>query len=328
MLEFAYPMAFIGLLAPLLAWWLLPAHRERTGALRVPFFDDLVKAAGLEARSGAVVLSRRFMQILVMIVIWILLVVGAARPEWVGEPIVRTNAARDVMLAIDLSGSMDYVDFLDKDGERVQRLAAVQRVVDQFVADRDDDRIGIIVFGDRAYLQLPFTRDIGTARALVDLMNVGMAGPRTAIGDAIGLSIRSFESSDVEDRLLILLTDGNDTASKMTPINAAEIARSNGVTIYTIGVGDPNATGEDKVDFDALEAIAARTGGQFFSAEDETALADVYQRIDAMAPGEIKTQTWRPRESLVHMPLGAALMLGMIAYALLLWGSARRGRTA
>ncbi len=328
MLEFAYPLAFLGLIAPLLVWWLLPAHRERTGALRVPFFGDLVKAAGLEARSGAVVLSRRFLQTAVMVLVWILLVVGLAKPEWVGEPIVRTNAARDVMLAIDLSGSMDYVDFVDRDGNRVQRLAAVQRVVDQFVADREDDRIGIIVFGDRAYLQLPFTRDIATARALVDLMNVGMAGPRTAIGDAIGLSIRSFESSEVEERLLILLTDGNDTASKMTPVNAAEIARSNGVTIYTIGVGDPNATGEDKVDFAALEAIASRTGGQFFNAENETALADVYQRIDAMSPGEIKTQTWRPRESLVHLPLGAALVLGILAYAMLFWGSVRRSRPA
>ncbi len=328
MLEFAYPWAFVGLITPLLIWWWLPAHRERTGALRVPFFGDLVKAAGLEARSGAVVLRRRVLQTLVMVFIWILLIIGLAKPEWVGEPIVRTNAARDVMLAIDLSGSMDYVDFVDRDGNRVQRLAAVQRVVDQFVADREDDRIGIIVFGDRAYLQLPFTRDIATARALVDLMNVGMAGPRTAIGDAIGLSIRSFESSEVEERLLILLTDGNDTASEMTPVNAAEIARSNGVTIYTIGVGDPNATGEDKVDFATLEAIASRTGGQFFNAENETALADVYQRIDEMAPGEIKTQNWRPRESLVHIPLGVALSLGILGYAMLFWGSVRRSRPA
>lgn len=328
MLEFVYPMAFLGLLAPALVWWLLPAHRERTGALRVPFFDELVEAAGLEARSGAVIVRRRVVQTLVMVAIWILLIVGLAKPEWVGEPIVRTNAARDVMLAIDLSGSMDYVDFLGTDNERVQRLAAVQRVVDRFVAEREDDRIGIIVFGDRAYLQLPFTRDIRTARALVDLMNVGMAGPRTAIGDAIGLSIRSFESSEVEERLLILLTDGNDTASKMTPVNAAEIARSNGVTIYTIGVGDPNATGEDKVDFAALEAIASRTGGQFFNAENEAALTEVYQRIDEMAAGEIKTQSWRPRESLAHLPLGAALLLGIGVYALLLWGSVRRSQPA
>ncbi len=328
MLEFAYPWAFLALPAPLLARWLLPARQERVSALRVPFFQELVRAANIEARSGAVVLSNRFFQFVVMLLIWVCLVAGIAKPQWVGEPITRTEAARDVMLAIDLSGSMDYADFPDEEGRNVRRLTAVQHVVDRFIAERETDRIGLIVFGNRAYLQLPFTRDVATARALVDLMDVGMAGPQTAIGDAIGLSVRSFESSEVEQRLLILLTDGNDTASKMTPINAAEIASLNGVEIHTIGVGDPRGSGEDRVDFATLEAIASRTGGQFFNAEDEAALADVYRRIDEMAPGEINTQTWRPRESLVHWPAGAALLIGLLGYALLLLGARRRGLPA
>ena len=177
------------------------------------------------------------------------------------------------MLAIDLSGSMDYSDFPGEDGKNVRRLTAVQRVVDRFVAERESDRIGLIVFGNRAYLQLPFTRDLKTARTLVSLMDVGMAGPQTALGDAIGLAINAFEESEVEERLLILLTDGNDTASKMTPINAAGIARLQGVEIYTIGVGDPAASGEDRVDFETLEAAAARTGGRFFNAKNEAALS-------------------------------------------------------
>ncbi len=328
MLEFAYPWAFLLLPAPLLARWLLPPHRERVSALRVPFFQDLIRAADTEARSGAVVLSRRVFQVTVMLLIWCCLVIGMAKPEWVGEPINRTEAARDVMLAIDLSGSMDYADFPDEEGRNVRRLTAVQRVVDRFIADRETDRIGLIVFGNRAYLQLPFTRDVTTARALVELMDVGMAGPKTAIGDAIGLSIRSFESSEVEQRLLILLTDGNDTASKMTPINAAEIARLNGVEIHAIGVGDPEGQGEDRVDFATLMTIADRTGGQFFKAEDEASLVEVYKRIDAMTPGEVYTQTWRPRESLVHWPAGAALLLGLFGYALLLIGSRRRSVAA
>ena len=325
MLEFACPLAFLALPLPLIAWWLLPPQRERVGALRVPFFDSIVSAAGSESRSGAVVLRRGRLQLIASVIAWALLVAGLARPEWVGEPIVRTETARDVMLAIDLSGSMDYRDFPDGNGNNVTRFEAVQRVVDRFIAEREGDRVGLIVFGNRAYLQLPFTRDLPMARALVQLMEVGMAGPQTAIGDAIGLSIRSFENSDVDDRILILLTDGNDTASKMTPVNAADIAALNGIEIYAIGIGDTQATGEDRVDFATLEAVAARTGGGFFRADDETALDGVYRRIDAAAAADVRTQSWRPRESLLHWPAGAAVLLTLLAYAALLLGSRRRG---
>jgi Ca-activated chloride channel family protein len=310
---------------PILAWWLLPPQRERVSALRVPFFEPITAAAGSEARAGAVILRRRWLQLFVAVLVWLLLVAGLAKPEWVGQPIVRTEAARDIMLALDLSGSMDYHDFPGEDGEVVSRFEAVQRVVDRFVTAREDDRIGLIVFGTKAYLQLPFTRDLDTARALVDLMDVGMAGPKTALGDSIGLAIRSFETSEVDERLLILLTDGNDTASKMTPINAADIAQLNGVEIYTIGIGDTAATGEDRVDFDVLAAIAARTGGEFYNAEDETALDAVYRRIDQTAVADVRTQSWRPRQSLVHWPVGLAVILVLLTYAGLLFGARRRG---
>lgn len=325
MLELSYPLALLALPLPILIWWLLPPHRQRVSALRVPFFKEFVEAAGAEAQSGAVVLRRRWIQTVGAIFVWVLLVVALAKPEWVGEPIVRTESARDVMLAIDLSGSMDYRDFPDQQGQMVRRFDAVQRVVDRFVSERDSDRVGLIVFGDRAYLQLPFTRDLETARALVDLMDVGMAGPRTAVGDAIGLSIHSFESSEVDERLLILLTDGNDTASKMTPINAAEIAKLNQVEIYTIGVGDPNATGEERVDFDTLKAIADRTGGEFFNAQDETTLEQVYRRIDELAVADVKTTAWRPRESMVHWPAGISVLVALLGYGLLLLRSRRQG---
>src|SRR5210317_2076521 len=293
--------------------------------MRVPFFEQIAAAAGSEARAGAVVMRRRRLQMFVAILVWMLLVVGLARPEWVGEPIVRTEAARDIMLALDLSGSMDYVDFPGEEGRYASRFKAVQRVVDRFVAERESDRIGLIVFGTKAYLQLPFTRDLDTARALVDLMEVGMAGPQTALGDSIGLAINSFENSEVDDRLLILLTDGNDTASKMTPINAADIAALNGVEIYTIGIGNTEATGEDRVDFDALAAIARRTGGEFFNAEDEAGLDAVYRRIDEAAVADVRTQSWRPRESLVHWPAGLAVVLVLMTYILLMVVSRFRG---
>jgi Ca-activated chloride channel family protein len=320
-LELAHPWALLLLPLPALVWWLAPAQRERVSAMRVPFFQQIAAAAGSDARAGAVVMRRRWLQLLVATLVWVLLVAGLAKPEWVGEPIVRTEAARDIMLALDLSGSMDYVDFPGEEGKDVSRFEAVQRVVDRFVADRESDRIGLIVFGTKAYVQLPFTRDLETASALVDLMEVGMAGPKTALGDSIGLAIRSFETSDVDDRLLILLTDGNDTASKMTPINAADIAKLNGVEIYTIGIGDTQASGEDRVDFDTLAAIATRTGGAFFNAENEAALESVYRRIDETAVADVRTQSWRPRESLVHWPAGTAVILTLLGYVLLLIGS-------
>ena len=325
MLEFAHPWAWLLLPLPLFVWWLAPPQRERVSAMRVPFFEQITAAAGSEARAGAVVMRRRRLQVIVAVLAWLLLVAGLAKPEWVGEPIVRTEAARDIMLALDLSGSMEYVDFPGENGTDVSRFTAVQRVVDRFVADRESDRIGLIVFGTKAYLQLPFTRDLDTARSLVDLMEVGMAGPKTALGDAIGLAINSFESSEVDDRLLILLTDGNDTASKMTPINAADIAGLNGVEIYTIGIGNTDATGEDRVDFETLAAIARRTGGEFFNAESETALAAIYRRIDEAAVADVRTQSWRPRESLVHWPTGFAIVLVLFAYILLLVGARREG---
>lgn len=328
MFEFAYPLAFAALPLPLLAWWLLPAHRRRSSALRVPFFAQIAEAAGASPRPGAVVRRRRTVQMLTALLVWALVVTGLAKPEWVGEAIVREESARDVMLAIDLSASMDYRDFPGEDGETVSRFRAVQRVVDRFVAERQHDRVGLVVFGARAYLQLPFTRDLETARKLVDLMEVGMAGPQTALGDAIGLAINAFESSEVDDRILILLTDGNDTASTMTPVNAAAIAALNGVEIYTIGIGDESARGEDRVDFDALAAIATRTGGSFFEAADEDALQQVYRRIDASTAVDVRTQSWRPRTSLVHWPAGMALLLILLACAWLLLTTRATGRVA
>ena len=326
MLEFAHPFAFLALPLPLLIVWLVPPHRERVSALRVPFFDAVANAAGADPQAGSVILRRRAFQMIFAGLFWAGIVTGLAKPEWVGEPIVRSEAARDIMLAIDLSGSMDYRDFPGANDEPVSRFDAVQRVVAEFVTARETDRIGLIVFGNRAYLQLPFTRDLSTAVALVELMEVGMAGPRTALGDAIGLAIRSFESSEVEDRVLILLTDGNDTASAMTPINAAEIAAQNGIQIHTIGIGDETARGEDRVDFQVLTEIADRTGGTFSNAENEQSLSNIYAAIDTATRAEVSTQTWRPRTSLVYWPAGATLALMLLAYLVFLTLRAVRAR--
>lgn len=318
MIEFAHPWALVLLPLPVLVWWLAPVRREAVQALRVPFFRAFAEASGAAPRAGAVVLRRLSLQMIVAIVTWLLLVVALTKPEFVGEPIEKTDAARDVMLAIDISGSMDQRDFTTPAGDRLRRIDAVKLVVGDFIDRREGDRIGLIVFGTRAYVQVPFTQDLRTARMLLEGIEVGMAGPHTALGDAIGLAIKTFEVSRVEQRLLIVLTDGSDTGSLMTPINAAEIAARNGVTTFTVGVGDPEGSGEDRVDFRTLEQIAERAGGRFFSAADVEGLETIYARIDALVPQEIKTVSFRPRRTLVHWPAGAIVVLGVLAYVFLL----------
>ena len=197
-------------------------------------------------------------------------------------------------------------------------------VVGRFIAEREGDRVALIVFGAKAFVQSPFTEDLQTVAELLDATEVGMAGPSTVIGDAIGLALNTYQASEIDQRLLILLSDGADTGSRMSPVNAAEIAASTGVRIFTIGVGDPEATGEDRVDLDALRDVAARTGGEFFFAGDEAALDAIYTEIDAMTPRAIETLTWRPRLQLAHVPLGLAALLILATTGWLALSSRRR----
>jgi len=323
-IELAFPWALLLLPAPWLVWRFVPPRREQAPALRFPFFRRITQAAGAEPRPGSVVLARRRLQMIVAILVWALIVTALARPERVGEPIEITKAARDVVLAIDISGSMDEHDFVAEDGSRVQRLKAVKRVVGRFIEARQGDRVALIIFGSRAFVQAPFTEDLRTVRELLEQTEVGMAGPHTVIGDAIGLAIRTFEASEIQQRLLILLSDGADTGSRMSPVNAAEIAARNGVEIFTIGVGDPGAAGEGQVDLAALKDIAGRGGGRFFAADDEAGLASVYDRIDEMVPREVETLSFRQREPLGHWPLAAAAILALVAVGWLHLHSMRR----
>lgn len=316
-LVFAAPWVALMLPLPGLVWWLAPPHAERTSALRIPFFRQLTDATGSAASEGAQVLTRRPLQMIAAILCWILLVAGLARPERLGDPITITNAARDLVLAVDISGSMDDRDLVAPDGSRVQRLQAVKDVVAEFVAERQGDRIALIVFGARAFIQAPFTEDLDSVAELLNQTQVGMAGPNTAIGDAIGLAIRSFEDSEIEERLLILLSDGADTASTMSPINAAEIAAQEGITIYTIGVGNPDGSGEERLDPATLEDIAQRGGGAFYYADDVTALTEIYAEIDTLNPRVTDSATYQPREPLSHIPFALALLIGLATTALL-----------
>lgn len=310
MIEFAFPWALVLLPLPFLVRYFMPPHREQMPALRFPFFRRVADAAGAEPRAGSVVLARKRAQMIAAALVWILLVLVLARPERVGEPIDIEKAARDVVLAIDISGSMDTVDIVGQDGQKVQRLEAVKRVVGDFIEARDGDRVALIVFGSKAFVQSPFTEDLPTVRELLARTEVGMAGPHTVIGDAIGLSIRTFEASQIEQRLLILLSDGADTGSRMSPVNAAEIAAANGVDIFTVAFGDPEGSGEQRIDAFALRDIASRGNGEFFFANEEEALATIYQRIDELTPRTVETLSFRPREPLAHLLLALAALVG------------------
>jgi Ca-activated chloride channel family protein len=324
MISLGFPWALLLLPLPLLVWRLSPPHRERVPALRFPFFRRITQAAGAEPGPGSVILSRGRLQMAAAIGAWGLIVLALAQPARVGEPVEITKAARDVVLAIDISGSMDARDFAATDGTTKQRLAGVRDVVRGFVEGRDGDRMALIVFGSKAYVQAPLTEDLATITKLLDDTEVGMAGPHTALGDAIGLAIRTFEASEIDQRLLILLSDGTDTASRMSPVNAAEIAAGQGVEIYSIGVGDPEARGEERVDVATLRQIAKTSGGQFFFASDEAALASVYDRIDELAPREVERLSYRSRLSLAWIPLALAALTGIAAVALLHLGARRR----
>ncbi|WP_424976370.1 VWA domain-containing protein [Dinoroseobacter sp. S124A] len=316
-IAFATPWILLMLPLPLLVWWLVPPHRERTAALRIPFFRSVTAATGVRAADGARVLARSRLQVLATTLCWILIVVGLARPERLGDPITVTNAARDLILAVDISGSMDDRDMETPEGDRVQRLQAVKDVVRAFVAEREGDRIALIVFGANAYVQVPFTEDLDSVAELLEQTQTGMAGPNTAIGDAIGLAIRAFEDSEIEERLLILLSDGADTASAMSPINAAEIAADAQITIYTIGVGNPDGSGEERLDPATLEDIARRGGGAFYYATDVEGLAEIYAEIDTLNPRVTDSATYQPREPISHIPFALALLIGVLTSAYL-----------
>ena len=326
MLIFDQPWLFLVLLAPLAVRALLPPFRDRKAALRSPFFDELAHAAGLEPSEGSVVEKRSAFASVVLALCWLTLVTALARPQWVEDPITKIESARDLMLAVDLSGSMDTRDFIDADGDRIDRLSAVKLVLDDFVNRRETDRLGLILFGNAAFLQVPFTLDHSTFRTLLAETRVGMAGPQTMMGDALGLAIKLFDASEVEQRLLILLTDGNDTGSKVPPPKAAQIAADNGITIHTIGVGDPSAAGEAPLDEATLQGIASTTGGQFFRANDSEELEAVYASLDELEPLEFESSSYRPKRELFMWPLAAFLVLGLFHHLAMAFRTRRPNR--
>ena len=312
MYTLAYPWLLLLILVPPILRFVLPAYREPRQAVRVPWFDRIVKLLGAVPGEGAVIAKVSWLRLFFQWFLWSLLVLAIARPQYLEPPIRRVEPTRDLLLLVDLSGSMEAEDFTNAAGEKVDRLTAVKEVLDEFLTRREGDRVGLIVFGNAAFVQVPFTQDLDACRMLLEETAVRMAGPRTAFGDAIGLGITLFERSEVEDRVMIALTDGNDTGSKIPPAEAAKIAYDNEIQIHVVGVGDPTSSGEEMLDEEALQAVAEITGGRYFFAQDRDQLAEIYDELDRLGTRDVEAETYRPRLDKYYLPLAAFLLLGLL----------------
>lgn len=325
MVELVHPWALVLLALPLLMR-LLPPYKESRDSIRVPFFDKLVELSERRPETGATVLRRDRAQQFLVNFMWLCLVLAAAKPEWIAPPIQQQKSGRDLMIAVDLSGSMETTDFTLPDGSSVDRLEAVKYVLERLGDQRASDRLGLIVFGNAPYLQSPFTDDHQVWGQLLAETEIGMAGQSTAFGDAIGLAIKLFQESDSDNRVMIILTDGNDTGSMVPPVDAARVAASQDIRIYTIAIGDPASVGEEALDIDTLQRVSEITGGRYFQALDREQLAQAYLAIGELEPELYETISFRPRQSLHWVPVSVALSLYLVYHSVGAWRTWRRLR--
>ncbi len=317
--DFAWPWLLLALPLPWLARRLLPARRSASAALRVPYGNRLDGIAGIGGSARGQHASS------LLWIAWILLCVAAARPQQLGAPIAPPQAGRDMMLAVDLSGSMAEED-MQLGGHLVDRLTAAKAVIADFLDRRAGDRVGLLVFGQRAYTLTPLTLDRDSVRDQLADAVIGLAGRETAIGDAIGLAVKRLRTQPAEQRVLILLTDGVNTAGVLDPRKAAELAKSERVRVHTVAFGGqggmsvfgfqlPMPGGQDEIDEPTLQAIADETGGRFFRARDTESLAGIYAEIDRLEPVQRPGEQIRPRKEQYAWPLAAALAFALLALA-------------
>ena len=307
---FAWPWAWWLLPLPLLVRW-LPPRRNSQAALRVPY------SGAIEALASGRAVALNPARCLAWLC-WFALCAALARPQQLGEPIAPPQQSRQMMLALDLSGSMNEPD-MRLGSRRVDRLTAAKAVLSDFLSRRKGDQVGLLVFGERAYSLAPLTSDLESVRQQLRDSVVGLAGRETALGDAIGLSVKRLREQQQGQKVLVLLTDGVNTAGVLEPLKAAELARAEGVKIYTVALGSSGGLGslfgmnlgnaEDSIDEQTLSTIAEQTGGRFFRARDTAELVDIYALLDQLEPVDTPAPSVQPRIELYRWPLLLALVL-------------------
>ena len=333
MLQLLWPWMLAAVVAPFVVARLAPRAPDAAGApIRIPYFDEAIVWSSRPAA------TRPRIRLVIALLAWCALVLAAARPQWVGDPVSLPVRGRDLMLALDLSGSMREQDMKSGAGFEA-RIDVVKRVAGDFVARRTGDRVGLILFGTRAYLQAPFTLDLDTVSEMITETVLGLAGEQTAIGDAIGLAVKRLRERPMEKRVLVLLTDGADTASQVDPVAAARFAADEEITIYAIGVGaDEEASrrwfgtqrSRSVLDESTLQTITGMTGGRYFRALDAAELEEIYRLIDVLEPVGGDDEVFRPTRELFHWPLGLSVILfaliALIGVSASLAASVTRGR--
>lgn len=319
MIEFEWPWVFILIPLPYFINRLMPRAEIVEAPLFVPFFNSLKSVVNSSPRLG----SRSWILSFFALLCWILLVIAASRPQWVGEPVQLPTTGRDLMLSVDISGSMEAQD-IQLEGRNATRLEVVKSVVGDFVERRSGDRLGLILFAARAYTQAPLTFDRETVGILLEEAQIGIIEENaTAIGDAIGLGVRHLRERPEASRILILLTDGVNNAGQVSPMQAGELALREGIRIYTIGIGAESAARSSifssravnpsaDLDEETLTAIAENTGGQYFRARNIEELEQIYAVLDELEPVEQEDETFRPTIALFYWPLGLCLLLSFL----------------
>ncbi|EMP55830.1 von Willebrand factor type A domain-containing protein [Marinobacter santoriniensis NKSG1] len=317
MLNLAYPWILLLALLPLLILWRRPA-RKPVDAPVLPTGHWLSGLPGVSRQGNTTPLWQKIL----LMVLWILIVVALARPHYVGDQVQLPVTGRDLMLVVDISPSMDEQDMVIQ-GRSINRLQAVKHVLNDFITRRKGDRLGLILFGSEPYVQAPLTFDLETVRTLMLESGLGMAGRATAIGDAIGLAVKRLRNRPQDQRVVVLLTDGANTAGEISPDKATEIAAAAGVRLYTIGIGAESMVqrgllGSRRVnpsrDLDEalLTRMAKQTGGQYFRARSLPELSMIYQSIDQLEPIKLEGKYYRPVTDLFYWPAGAAAILGLL----------------
>lgn len=286
--------------------------RKRRAALVAPFFERAATISHQRPRKSAWINKRNFFAWITLILCWACLLAAASSPRYVGQPSKKTITVRNFLIVADISFSMETTDWFIN-GKRVTRWDAVKSIMKDFVQNRHSDQVGLVMFGTNAYLQAPLTTDLGAINWLMDQTEVGMAGQMTAIGDAIAFGTNVLKEDTIKHKIMLLLTDGIDAGQNILPLDAAQQAKRDSVTIFTLGIGKAgNGMGGYDLDEKTLKEIANATGGQYFNAMNEGQLKNVYTTLDKLEPVKYDEESYKPVVLLYYYPLLAAAALGLV----------------